>query len=177
MYQDFIGITNYFWVCGRNFECIYQSILGIEYFLRMKTFFEALREKRSAKNLSQQAVAKELGVSDTTYQNWETDKIPPHESLIQLNQYYKHDFSRYIYQDTFGTEEKSPDDPLLKELQALVAKYSNVNSDDPRKKFQQALQSGRGRKRLPEERSRPSDDKLKVQGHLRGRGNKGSKGK
>lgn len=121
-------------------------------------FFVELKRIRKEKKLTQGEMARKLGISDTAYQNYENVAMPPHEQLIKINEILGTDLSRFIYQKELGKR----DGDLLRELQHLVAKYSN--SDDPQRnnqKAQKETQDQRKRK-FPEDRARPSGGKLKV---------------
>jgi len=49
-----------------------------------------LEELREEKELKAKEVAKELGIAESTYSEWENDKIPiPTRRLIELSNYYK----------------------------------------------------------------------------------------
>lgn len=98
----------------------------------MESFFDALKRIRKNQGKTQKQMHEFLQISDTMYQNYEKSVLPPHEVIIKISRYLKHDFSQYIYQDILGLDKEGRYDPLLKELQEIVQKYQS-SSDDPKK--------------------------------------------
>lgn len=122
-------------------------------------FFAELKKIRKEKKLTQQNMADRLGISDTQYQNYETDTIPPHDKLILINEILDTDLSRLIYQTKVGVT----DGELLKELQALVIKYANSPSLQSKDENPPVVPDARSKKKTSRF-LRQFGDKSKAQG-------------
>ena len=89
----------------------------------MQDFFKKLKELREKSPFTQQQIADKLGISIKQYQNYEVKTIPPHEKLLKLNEIFKCDLSKIIYQEKVGGTSNEEDEKIQNKYLEYKEKY------------------------------------------------------
>lgn len=150
---------------------------------------ELLKIRRDEAGLGISEVAEKLDLDRKQIYRYEAgEQYPDIDRLKTMSDLYKCDLfgdisKLYGFPSIENKSRKEVIEQFLESIQGKIEEVKKVistwstNSDDPRKKFQQSLQKGRGRTRIEHDQVRTSADKSKAPNRPRGRGNNGAKGK
>lgn len=94
-----------------------------------KNFCDIFRELRIEKKLSQESIAKELDVSQSLINNWETNRSTPAPEMLEYIADYFNTSTDYLIGRTNDRRFYAPDDKNKKIVNLLYDKVKNLSED------------------------------------------------
>lgn len=102
-------------------------IYGV-YFLQIWNKLKTLRMNHGGRKLSIEIVSEVCGVSNSTYQRWETgESKPPFEAIAKLAEFYDISLNYFSESDQSEHSRKVDIEPLKKEINTLLEKIPELN--------------------------------------------------